>query len=271
MSEPPIWPDDEPQPTLPKNGSTGQVGNATPQPTPPLNYPRQMEYNPSISEQPYPSPIISPPQSSRQYVEPAYNYDSTQDAITLPQQPQPQRAVQRRERPPIWALPQPQPMVTYAPQYQENGARTSRPRGFRIWFPFKHLLVVAGIVSLLAALNQPWGFDSQGVPIFLSGITLQIAQIGVASYAVLGTLLIGLRQRIGCLAVGGCLLLLLVPLLLAIAVVGVVVVTQLHMLPQLNQTILSAPTERGIVLWYAGNGAIIIGLLVEVITRRRKA
>ena len=145
--------------------------------------------------------------------------------------------------------------------------RSRRGRGWSL--PIEHIVLGAGVAALWFALTQPWGMQ-HGVPVILSGHSLQAATIVDWAMTGLSALLILLNKRMGCTALLGCLGIFIIPLVVAAAVGGFTVFSQLHVIPTITQQTVLAASDRGFFLWWGGIAGCIIGLFLQLVTHRRK-
>lgn len=144
-----------------------------------------------------------------------------------------------------------------------------RRRRFGWSLPIEHIVLAAGVAALWLAITQPWGVDARGHEILLSALAARVATYVAGAVVVLGGLLVLLNRRMGCLAMTGCLGLFALALVAAATVGGVTFLTQIHVLPQL--TLANVKTsDRGFFLWWGGMAIIVVGLLLEVVTHRKR-
>ncbi len=178
----------------------------------------------------------------------------------------PQVVPGQRIRPPTWQVPEPPPAYERS---RQPARRAEHRHAFGWSLPIEHIVLAVGIVAMLLALSQPWGIDGQGHNITLSALATRIGTYTVGVLAVLGGLLVLLNKRMGCLALIGCLGLFLIPLFLAAGIGGFEILTQLHVIPHLTPANVKF-TNRGFFLWWGGMAVLLIGLLLQLVTHRRK-
>ena len=111
--------------------------------------------------------------------------------------------------------------------------------------------------------------DAHGQRILLEGVPRQAALYATLGLTGLGAALVLLNKRMGCFALIGCLGLFVVPLLVAATVGGFTVLTQLHVIPHIALNNVQA-NNLGFFLWWGGMAVTLVGLLLQVITHRRK-
>ncbi len=213
-----------------------------------------------------PAPGYGPPPNDpyqRGYDQRGYDraYD-TEDAT------RPQVVPSQRIRPPTWQVPESPPPPAYE-RSRQPARRAEHHHAFGWSLPIEHIVLAAGVVAMLVALSQPWGIDGQGHNITLSALATRIGTYTVGALAVLGGLLVLLNKRMGCFALIGCLGLFLIPLFLAAGIGGFEILTQLHVIPHLTPANVKV-TNRGFFLWWGGMAVLLIGLLLQLVTHRRK-
>ncbi|MBF6592726.1 MAG: hypothetical protein IVW57_19620 [Ktedonobacterales bacterium] len=254
MSNPPIWPDDDERRRATPPGA-GSWGPPPPPQRPARDYPPPAEpfYPPAGPR--YPEPNYPTEPQRHPTGQPAYGGYPGQGYA--PQQYPPQGYAPRQ---PMYAQPAPQP---------ERGHEHLQRHRFGWSLPVEHLVLAAGIVAMFLALTQPWGVDATGRPILLSDLSYQVAYYTIGALTVLSGLLVLLNRRMGCLAFAGCLALFVIPLLVAASIGGFEILTSLRVIPQLTPDAVKA-TNRGFFLWWGGLAVMVVGLLFEIITHRRK-
>jgi hypothetical protein len=171
--------------------------------------------------------------------------------------------------------------------------------------PIAHVFLVAGLAAMYFAIGRQWGVDTQGNPIFVSSFTSPMVQhitgvdTGVAATNVAYGILIAavalsaalilfnavvtvLNKIIGVIGLGGCATLLFFPilwgaaLLLSVVLLGAAGFAGLGFLSGLPavqahglSTLSVAHYSLGWYLWVAGAAAVFIGMLGQLVLRRR--
>lgn len=250
----------------------------------------------------YNDPTYQPPsQSPGQYVPPP-------TPNRVPRWPDPNQppAPQRPAYPP--PQPQrayaPPAAERYAPAPSRRAER--RPAGHSLpHLPIAHVFLVAGLAAMFFAVGQQWGVDAQGNAIFVNSFTSPSVQhiagvdTGIAATklgyaiviaaAVLSFALILfnfvitiVHKVIGVIGLGGCATLLFFPVLWGAATLLFVVLLGaagfaglgfLSGLPAVQahglSTISVAHYTLGWYLWVGGTAAVFIGMLGQLVLRRR--
>jgi hypothetical protein len=151
---------------------------------------------------------------------------------------------------------------------QERFARRSHKRRSPGWnLPLQHIVLVTGIAALLIATTQPWGTDKQGNTITLN---TNAAYVVVAMIAGLSMLLILLNKHMGLLAMLGFLAFFAVPMVLAAAIGGSIVLAQLPVVPPITNPIELSSWDRGFYIWWGGILFVMVGLALELMMHRKK-
>jgi len=149
---------------------------------------------------------------------------------------------------------------------QQRIARRSRNRD-GLGLPVEHFVLGVGIAALLIATTQPWGTDNKGSTISLN---THAAYVVVIMFAGLSTLLILLNKRMGLLTLLGFLAFFVVPLVLAAAIGGSIVLAQLPVVPPITNPVELSSWDRGFFIWWGGILVVMVGLALEVILHRKK-
>lgn len=208
-----------------------------------------------------------------------------------------------RSAEPVYAPPAVAP-VRREPRAQAQPRR--HPAGIGLpHLPFAHVLLLAGLAAMFVAIAQQWAVDANGSAIFVSSFTSpQIQHLagfdtGVAAPkvayglvivgAVLGATLILfnavitlLNKMIGVIGLGGCATLLFFPVLWGAATLlffdllgaaGFAGLGFLSGLPVVQahglSTLSVAHYSFGWYLWIGGAAAVFVGMLGELVMRRR--
>lgn len=181
-----------------------------------------------------------------------------------------------------------------------------RPAGHALpHLPIAHVLLIAGLAAMFFAVSQQWGVDTQGNPIFVSSFTspnvqhitgvdtgvaaaklaygIVIAAAALSFAMILFNLVItAINKVIGVIGLGGCATLLFFPVLWGAATLLFVVLLGaagfaglgfLSGLPAVQahgfSTISIAHYSLGWYLWIGGAAAVFIGMLGQLVLRRR--
>lgn len=171
-------------------------------------------------------------------------------------------------------------------------------------FHIAHVFLIVGVVCMWIALGQQWGTDASGGTIFVrsfasprlgtqgvdigelayragSGIVIACAVLG-AALIVVNTLIALVNRALGIIGLSGCATLIAFPLvwglatllfgglLLAAGFGGLGALSQLPIVHDyaLANTIIKQPTF-GFYLWWGGIAAAFIGMLGQLVIRRR--
>jgi hypothetical protein len=268
--------DDSPWPPYdPYHSPRRPAQDPDPEATPPMGtpvVPRQPSPWGDPATPPAWNPGYTPPSGTPPRRPPPDPYGPTTAYPQWREPRQPPETPQSRGTMPPWPASLPEQSAPTPPEYAAP-SRT-RPREHRKstgWsLPIEHIVLGMGIVGMLLALSQPWGVDARGHLILLSATSRQIAGYTVGGFAVLGGLLALLNRRMGCLAMIGCLGLFIIPILAAAAIGGFEILTQVHVIPHLTPAGVHQ-TNRGFFLWWGGLAVTLAGLLLEVVTHRRKS
>ncbi|MGZ3663632.1 MAG: hypothetical protein ACXVDA_03975 [Ktedonobacterales bacterium] len=170
--------------------------------------------------------------------------------------------------------------------------------------PFAHVLLIAGLAAMAYAITQPWGLDLNGAPIFVQNFaphiqpapgvdtgalavratTVIVGAAAVLSAAlILFNLVLTLANRIlGIVGLSGCATLLFFPVLWGTAVLLFVVLLgaagfaglgSFSSLPLVRDyafsTVVVKQHSLGFYLWAGGAIAVFVGMLGELLMRRR--
>ena len=250
MPEQTPWPDEQPWPSDPWDATAAYPPQRPPDPRyPPSNRPRERNEDADYAP---------------------YGGSSYQRGNYPPTPPQsPYGAPSNYGPPPAWNMPAPVAPLPTAATERTTPRHREPPHRLGWSLPIEHIVLAAGLVGMFLALSQPWGSDVHGNAIYLGSIAYRAAYYTLGGLTVLGGLLVLLNRRMGCLAFAGCLMLFMIPIVVAASVGGIETLTQLHVIPHLTPENVKI-TNRGFFLWWGGLGVTIIGLLFEVITHRRK-
>jgi hypothetical protein len=206
-----------------------------------------------------------------------------------------------------YAPPPPPPPARAQQRYAGPRAeRASRPiTGIALpHLPLAHVLLIAGLAAMAYAITQPWGLDLNGAQIFIQNfaphiqpapgvdtgaLAVRAATVIVGAAAVLSAALIlfnlvlTLVNRIlGIVGLSGCATLLFFPVLWGAAVLLFVVLLgaagfaglgSLSSLPLVRDyafsTVVVKQHSLGFYLWAGGAIAVFVGMLGELVMRRR--
>lgn len=171
--------------------------------------------------------------------------------------------------------------------------------------PIAHVILVAGLVAMAYAISQQWGTTAAGTPLFVkdfgsiqlnhgtgvdtSGIAVHAATFLVIAAAVLSAVMVLfnlvltlINKVIGVVGLGGCATLLFFPVLwgtatlLFVVLLGAVGFAGLGALDKLpivaSHSISTVQVQHyalGYYLWCGGAAAVFVGMLGELVMRRR--
>jgi hypothetical protein len=171
--------------------------------------------------------------------------------------------------------------------------------------PIAHVILVAGLVAMAYAISQQWGTTTAGAPLFVkdfgsiqlnhgtgvdtSGIAVHAATFLVIAAAVLSAVMVLfnfvltlINKVIGVVGLGGCATLLFFPVLwgaatlLFVVLLGAVGFAGLGALDKLpivaSHSISTVQVQHyalGYYLWCGGAAAVFVGMLGELVMRRR--
>jgi hypothetical protein len=170
--------------------------------------------------------------------------------------------------------------------------------------PIAHVLLLAGVAAMAVAISQPWGTSDAGVPLYVHDFSnARLAQHGidtgalavrtaiaiVAAIGVLGAMLIllntvvtVLNHVLGVVGLSGCATLVFFPVLwggatlllvVLLAAAGFAGVGAFSNLPIVQgHGFAVAPVAHnglGFYLWAGGIGAAVLGMLGQLLLRRR--
>ncbi len=213
-----------------------------------------------------------------------------------------------RYAPPVQApaprryTPQPQ----YAPQQparHEEHRPAHKPRSLP-HLPIAHVFLIAGILAMFYAISQPWGVDANGAQVFvrdfgssrlsdagIDGGTLAVrAATGIVIAAavlsavliLLNTVVTILNRMLGVVGLSGCASLAFFPvlwggatlltlvLLAAAGFAGLGALSQLPTVASHGFSVVSVQQHSiGYYLWCGGIGAAFVGMLGQLVLRRR--
>ncbi|HLJ81751.1 MAG TPA: hypothetical protein VKT52_09720, partial [Ktedonobacterales bacterium] len=229
----------------------------------------QRQQRPPMPAQPRPDPAYAPPPRQRAY------YDDGAAAYAPPRaaRAEPERRGERRPR----ALPH---------------------------LPIAHVLLIAGVVAMGFAVSQPWGVDASGTQLFIrdfssarlsahhvdaGALAVRAAYAIVAATAVLSVALILLNtvvtilnKMLGIIGLSGCASLAFFPVLwggatllflVLLAGAGFAGLGSLSNLPIVQDHGFSLVSVQqnaiGLYLWAGGLVAVFIGMLGQLVLRRR--
>jgi hypothetical protein len=202
--------------------------------------------------------------------------------------------------------PAPRP---YTPPARQAATRAERPRAERggrslPHLPIAHVLLAVGLVAMGYAITQPWGVDAQGTQIFvhdfgnarltsagIDGGTLAVraataiviaAAVLSLALILLNTVVTVLNHILGIVGLSGCASLAFFPVLWGLATLLFVVLLgaagfaglgALSNLPVVQShgfgVVPSAQHTIGFYLWSGGIGAVFVGMLGQLVLRRR--
>ena len=213
--------------------------------------------------------------------------------------PTPQAPAQRRYTPQPQYAPQP---PAYQERYEER--RPARKPRSLPHLPIAHVFLAAGIAAMALAISQPWGLDAGGAQVFvrdfgssrLSGAGIDAGALAVraatgivfaaavlsAGLILLNTLVTVLNKVLGVIGLSGCASLAFFPvlwggatlltltLLAAAGFAGLGALSQLPVVASHGFSVVSVEQHGiGFYLWCGGIGATFIGMLGQLVLRRR--
>jgi hypothetical protein len=304
------YPGNSGQPYIePKAERRGGPVDPSTMPTDPNTDPRA---NPGSQHPAYPETYPAYPETYREPVQ----YPPQYPGGRPPRWPTPQGPAKPPPAPRLPTTPpasSPQRQEMYqpiaAPQYRTdreavqpagNGVRRSLPH-----LPAAHIILVLGVLAMVLALSQVWGFAANGNAVYIRDFTnaniqaqtnldtgmlaRQTANFLVAAVAVLSAALIlfnllitGVDKIFGILGLSGCATLLFFPLLWGAALLlllallvsaGFAGISYLSQIPVVSEhgLAISQVTQYGIgfYAWCAGIVAVFVGMLGQLALRRR--
>jgi hypothetical protein len=198
----------------------------------------------------------------------------------------------------------PPPQQQYAPASRREERRPAhKPRSLP-HLPIAHVFLIAGILAMAYAISQPWGVDANGAQVFvrdfgssrlsnagIDGGTLALrAATGIvvaaavlsAALILLNTVVTILNKALGVVGLSGCASLAFFPILwggatlltlVLLAAAGFAGLGALSHLPTVASHGFSVVSVQqngiGFYLWCGGIGSVFIGMLGQLMLRRR--
>ena len=279
-----------PDPTAPPPyGASGQPGNAyDPYDAPPPYQPQGPQYAGG-----------SPPQ----WPGPSYQRPQRQPASPQPEQPYappPRQRVYYDDGAAAYASPRPARQEMAAPAQRRS---ERRPRSLP-HLPIAHIFLILGVLAMGYAVSQPWGVDANGTQLFIHDFSsaqlsahnvnagdlavraayVIVAAVGILSLALilLNTVVTVFNKMLGVIGLSGCASLVFFPVLWGgatllflalLAGAGFAGLGSLSNLPVVQDHGFSLVSVQqnaiGFYLWVGGLGAVFIGMLGQLVLRRR--